>query len=64
MLIFRMGIDNLGVIDAAATKPFVLHAFLKSPAHDLAGTAFRWDPYYLSWKASDMTFDALHRLAG
>lgn len=56
MLSLRMGIDIWEVIEAAATKPFGFQAFHPGPG--LGGHCIPIDPFYLSWKAKEFSFNA------
>lgn len=56
MLAMRMGIDIWEVIEAAATKPFGFQAFYPGPG--LGGHCIPIDPFYLSWKAKEYSFNA------
>jgi UDP-N-acetyl-D-glucosamine dehydrogenase len=51
-----MGIDVWEVIDAAATKPFGFMPFFPGPG--LGGHCIPIDPFYLSWKARQVGFEA------
>ena len=51
-----MGIDVWEVIDAAATKPFGFMPFYPGPG--LGGHCTPIDPFYLSWKAREVGFEA------
>jgi len=51
-----MGIDVWEVIDAAATKPFGFMPFYPGPG--LGGHCIPIDPFYLSWKARQVGFEA------
>ncbi|HET9234462.1 MAG TPA: nucleotide sugar dehydrogenase [Candidatus Eisenbacteria bacterium] len=51
-----MGIDVWEVIDAAATKPFGFMPFYPGPG--LGGHCIPIDPFYLSWKAREVGFEA------
>jgi UDP-N-acetyl-D-glucosamine dehydrogenase len=48
----RMGIDIWEVIEAARTKPFGFTPFYPGPG--LGGHCIPLDPFYLSWKASEL----------
>ena len=52
----KMGIDVWDVIDAAATKPFGFMPFYPGPG--LGGHCIPVDPFYLSWKARSIGFEA------
>ncbi len=52
----KMGIDVWEVIDAAATKPFGFMPFYPGPG--LGGHCIPVDPFYLSWKAKSIGFEA------
>jgi UDP-N-acetyl-D-glucosamine dehydrogenase len=52
----KMGIDVWEVIEAAATKPFGFMPFYPGPG--LGGHCIPVDPFYLSWKARSMGFEA------
>lgn len=56
ILASRMGIDIWEVIEAASTKPFGFKAFYPGPG--LGGHCIPIDPFYLSWKARGLDFDA------
>jgi UDP-N-acetyl-D-glucosamine dehydrogenase len=51
-----MGIDVWEVIDAAGTKPFGFMPFYPGPG--LGGHCIPIDPFYLSWKARQVGFEA------
>jgi len=51
-----MGINVWEVIDAAATKPFGFMPFYPGPG--LGGHCIPIDPFYLSWKARQVGFEA------
>jgi len=51
-----MGINVWEVIDAAATKPFGFMPFYPGPG--LGGHCIPIDPFYLSWKAKQVGFEA------
>jgi len=51
-----MGIDVWEVIDAASTKPFGFMPFYPGPG--LGGHCIPIDPFYLSWKARQVGFEA------
>ena len=52
----RMDMDIWEVIDAASTKPFGYMRFTPGPG--LGGHCIPIDPYYLSWKARELDFNA------
>jgi UDP-N-acetyl-D-glucosamine dehydrogenase len=52
----RLGIDVWEVIEGAATKPFGFMPFYPGPG--LGGHCIPVDPYYLSWKARSVGFEA------
>jgi UDP-N-acetyl-D-glucosamine dehydrogenase len=52
----KMGIDVWEVIEAAATKPFGFMPFYPGPG--LGGHCIPVDPFYLSWKARSIGFEA------
>ncbi len=52
----KLGIDVWEVIDAASTKPFGFMPFYPGPG--LGGHCIPVDPFYLSWKARLMGFEA------
>lgn len=52
----RMDVDIWEVIDAASTKPFGFMRFTPGPG--LGGHCIPIDPYYLSWKARELDFNA------
>jgi UDP-N-acetyl-D-glucosamine dehydrogenase len=52
----RLGIDVWEVIEGAATKPFGFMPFFPGPG--LGGHCIPIDPYYLSWKAKSVGFEA------
>jgi UDP-N-acetyl-D-glucosamine dehydrogenase len=52
----KMGIDVWEVIEAASTKPFGFMPFYPGPG--LGGHCIPIDPFYLSWKARSMGFEA------
>ncbi len=52
----RFGINVWEVIDAAATKPFGFMPFYPGPG--LGGHCIPIDPFYLSWKAKTLDFNA------
>ncbi len=52
----RLGIDIWEAIDAAATKPFGFMPFYPGPG--LGGHCIPVDPFYLSWKAKLLGFEA------
>ena len=52
----RLGIDVWEVIDGAATKPFGFMPFYPGPG--IGGHCIPIDPYYLSWKARSVGFEA------
>ena len=52
----RMKIDVWEVIEGAATKPFGFMPFYPGPG--LGGHCIPIDPYYLSWKARSVDFEA------
>jgi UDP-N-acetyl-D-glucosamine dehydrogenase len=52
----RLDIDVWEVIDGAATKPFGFMPFYPGPG--LGGHCIPIDPYYLSWKARSVGFEA------
>jgi UDP-N-acetyl-D-glucosamine dehydrogenase len=52
----RMDLDIWEVIDAASTKPFGFMRFTPGPG--LGGHCIPIDPYYLSWKARELDFNA------
>ena len=49
----RMGIDVWEVIEAAKTKPFGFQAFYPGPG--LGGHCIPVDPFYLRWKAEQLS---------
>ena len=60
LLCHKLGIDVWEVIDAGVHEAVRLHAVTRDRAS--AGTAFRWIPLYLSWKAKVNGFHPrLHR---
>ena len=52
----KMGINVWEVIDAASTKPFGFMPFYPGPG--LGGHCIPVDPFYLSWKARSVGFEA------
>jgi len=56
MMCDTMDIDVWEVIDAAATKPFGFMPFYPGPG--LGGHCIPIDPFYLSWKAKQIGFEA------
>ena len=54
LLCERMGIDVWEVIAAAATKPFGFMPFFPGPG--LGGHCIPIDPFYLTWKAREVSF--------
>src|SRR5947207_12546555 len=56
LLCLRMGVDIWEVIEAAATKPFGFQPFYPGPG--LGGHCIPVDPFYLSWKAREVDFQA------
>jgi UDP-N-acetyl-D-glucosamine dehydrogenase len=52
----RLGIDVWEVIEGASTKPFGFMPFYPGPG--LGGHCIPIDPYYLSWKARSVGFEA------
>ncbi len=56
MMCDSMGLDVWEVIDAAATKPFGFMPFYPGPG--LGGHCIPIDPFYLSWKARQVGFEA------
>jgi UDP-N-acetyl-D-glucosamine dehydrogenase len=52
----RLGISVWEVVDAAATKPFGFMPFYPGPG--LGGHCIPIDPFYLSWKAKEVGFEA------
>jgi UDP-N-acetyl-D-glucosamine dehydrogenase len=56
MMCDRLGISVWEVVDAAATKPFGFMPFYPGPG--LGGHCIPIDPFYLSWKAKEMGFEA------
>jgi UDP-N-acetyl-D-glucosamine dehydrogenase len=52
----RLGIDVWEVVTAAATKPFGFMPFYPGPG--LGGHCIPVDPFYLSWKARELGFEA------
>ena len=52
----RLGIDVWEVIEGASTKPFGFLPFYPGPG--LGGHCIPIDPYYLSWKARSVGFEA------
>jgi UDP-N-acetyl-D-glucosamine dehydrogenase len=52
----RLGIDVWEVVDAARTKPFGFMPFYPGPG--LGGHCIPIDPFYLSWKARQVGFEA------
>lgn len=52
----RLGISVWEVVEAAATKPFGFMPFFPGPG--LGGHCIPVDPYYLSWKAKEVGFEA------
>ena len=52
----RLGISVWEVVDAAATKPFGFMPFYPGPG--LGGHCIPIDPFYLSWKARQVGFEA------
>jgi UDP-N-acetyl-D-glucosamine dehydrogenase len=52
----KLGIDVWEVIEAAATKPFGFMPFYPGPG--LGGHCIPVDPFYLSWKARSIGFEA------
>jgi len=52
----RMNVDIWEVIDAASTKPFGFMRFTPGPG--LGGHCIPIDPYFLSWKARELDFNA------
>ena len=52
----QMALDVWEVIDAAASKPFGFMPFYPGPG--LGGHCIPIDPYYLSWKAKSVGFEA------
>jgi UDP-N-acetyl-D-glucosamine dehydrogenase len=52
----RLGISVWEVVEAAATKPFGFMPFFPGPG--LGGHCIPIDPYYLSWKAKEVGFEA------
>ena len=51
----KMGIDIFEAIDAAKTKPFGYQPFYPGPG--LGGHCIPIDPYYLTWKAKEYSFN-------
>ena len=56
LLCLRMGINIWEVIEAASTKPFGFQPFYPGPG--LGGHCIPVDPFYLSWKAREVDFQA------
>jgi len=56
LMCHKMDIDVWEVIDAAATKPFGFMPFYPGPG--LGGHCIPIDPFYLSWKAKAVGFEA------
>jgi UDP-N-acetyl-D-glucosamine dehydrogenase len=56
MMCDSMGMDVWEVIDAASTKPFGFMPFYPGPG--LGGHCIPIDPFYLSWKARQVGFEA------
>ncbi len=52
----KLGVDVWEVIEAAATKPFGFMPFYPGPG--LGGHCIPVDPFYLSWKARSIGFEA------
>ncbi len=52
----RMNVDIWEIIDAASTKPFGFMRFTPGPG--LGGHCIPIDPFYLSWKARELDFNA------
>jgi UDP-N-acetyl-D-glucosamine dehydrogenase len=52
----RLGIDVWEVLDGAATKPFGFMPFYPGPG--IGGHCIPIDPYYLSWRARSVGFEA------
>lgn len=52
----RLGISVWEVVEAAATKPFGFMPFFPGPG--LGGHCIPIDPFYLSWKAKEVGFEA------
>jgi UDP-N-acetyl-D-glucosamine dehydrogenase len=52
----RLGLSVWEVVDAAATKPFGFMPFYPGPG--LGGHCIPIDPFYLSWKAKEVGFEA------
>jgi UDP-N-acetyl-D-glucosamine dehydrogenase len=52
----RLGVDVWEVVDAAASKPFGFMPFYPGPG--LGGHCIPVDPFYLSWKAKEVGFEA------
>lgn len=52
----RMQVDIWEIIDTASTKPFGFMRFTPGPG--LGGHCIPIDPYYLSWKARELDFNA------
>lgn len=52
----KMNVDIWEVIDAASTKPFGFMPFYPGPG--LGGHCIPIDPFYLSWKAKELNFNA------
>ncbi len=52
----KMGVDIWEIIDTASTKPFGFMRFTPGPG--LGGHCIPIDPYYLSWKARELDFNA------
>ncbi|SFR12071.1 nucleotide sugar dehydrogenase [Desulfoscipio geothermicus] len=51
----RMGIDVWEVVDAAGTKPFGIQTFYPGPG--VGGHCIPIDPFYLSWKAKEYSYN-------
>jgi len=56
LMSYKLGIDVWEVIDAAATKPFGFLPFYPGPG--IGGHCIPIDPFYLSWKARQIGFEA------
>lgn len=56
MMCDRLGIDVWEVIDGASTKPFGFMPFYPGPG--IGGHCIPIDPYYLSWRARSVGFEA------
>jgi UDP-N-acetyl-D-glucosamine dehydrogenase len=52
----RLGVDVWEVVNAAASKPFGFMPFYPGPG--LGGHCIPVDPFYLSWKAKEVGFEA------